>query len=61
MKSAHTHQLEFSKEAILDDYRIAFRSRLTSIIARQEVFLAKLSSVFSATGRKWHRSHSPMP
>jgi 2-oxoisovalerate dehydrogenase E1 component len=41
MKPERTHQPEFTKDVILGDYRIAFRSRLTSILARQEVFSGK--------------------
>jgi len=35
------HQSGFNREIILQDYRIIHRSRLTSIIARQEVFSGK--------------------
>jgi 2-oxoisovalerate dehydrogenase E1 component len=41
MKPAQTHQPEHDKEVIFEDYRISYRSRLTSIIARQEVFAGK--------------------
>ncbi len=41
MNPAQTHQSDFSKDEILQDYRIAYRSRLTSMIARQEVFSGK--------------------
>ena len=40
-KSVQNHQSVFSREVILNDYRIVHRSRLTSIIARQEVFSGK--------------------
>jgi 2-oxoisovalerate dehydrogenase E1 component len=35
------HHPVFAKAIILEDYRIAYRSRLTSVIARQEVFAGK--------------------
>src|SRR5512136_3100071 len=35
------HPRGFDGERVLEDYRIAYRSRLTSIIARQEVFSGK--------------------
>src|SRR5512136_375221 len=38
---AQNHHSVFSKDVILEDYRIAHRSRTTSIIARQEVFSGK--------------------
>ncbi|MBN1570942.1 MAG: transketolase [Acidobacteria bacterium] len=41
MKSKQKYPLDLSKDVILEDYRMAFRSRLTSIIARQEVFSGK--------------------
>ena len=41
MKPAETQQPDLDKTLILEDYRIAFRSRLTSMIARQEVFSGK--------------------
>jgi 2-oxoisovalerate dehydrogenase E1 component len=41
MKPVETPQPNLDISAILEDYRIAFRSRLTSILARQEVFSGK--------------------
>ncbi len=38
---AQNHKSVFSKDIILEDYRIVHRSRMTSIIARQEVFSGK--------------------
>jgi pyruvate/2-oxoglutarate/acetoin dehydrogenase E1 component/TPP-dependent pyruvate/acetoin dehydrogenase alpha subunit len=35
------HKVDFDSDMVLEDYRIAYRSRLTSIIARQEVFSGK--------------------
>jgi 2-oxoisovalerate dehydrogenase E1 component len=40
-KTVQNHPLALNRELILDDYRIVHRSRLTSIIARQEVFAGK--------------------
>ena len=40
-KTAQSHRFVFSKDMILEDYRIAHRSRLASIIGRQEVFSGK--------------------
>jgi 2-oxoisovalerate dehydrogenase E1 component len=40
-KAAPNHHSMFSRDIIIQDYRIAYRSRLTSIIARQEVFSGK--------------------
>jgi pyruvate/2-oxoglutarate/acetoin dehydrogenase E1 component/TPP-dependent pyruvate/acetoin dehydrogenase alpha subunit len=40
-QTAKNHPPHFNREIILEDYRIAHRSRLTSIIARQEVFSGK--------------------
>ena len=40
-KTPPQRELIFSKSAILDDYAIAHRSRVASIIARQEVFAGK--------------------
>lgn len=40
-KAAHNPRPVFNREMVLQDYRIAYRSRLTSIIARQEVFSGK--------------------
>jgi 2-oxoisovalerate dehydrogenase E1 component len=40
-QTAKNHPPRFNREIILEDYRIAHRSRLTSIIARQEVFSGK--------------------
>jgi 2-oxoisovalerate dehydrogenase E1 component len=40
-KKVPNHPLVFDREIILQDYRLAYRSRLTSIIARQEVFSGK--------------------
>lgn len=40
-RQAKSHTHNFNRETILRDYRIAHRSRLTSIIARQEVFSGK--------------------
>ncbi len=40
-KSASGLPPAFDRETVLQDYRIAYRSRLTSIIARQEVFSGK--------------------
>jgi 2-oxoisovalerate dehydrogenase E1 component len=39
--TVRNHHPVFSKAIILEDYRIAYRSRLTSVIARQEVFAGK--------------------
>ncbi len=39
--TAQNHPSVFGKDVILEDYRIAHRSRTTSIIARQEVFSGK--------------------
>jgi 2-oxoisovalerate dehydrogenase E1 component len=39
--SSPDHHSPFDRETILQDYRIAYRSRLTSIIGRQEVFSGK--------------------
>lgn len=41
MRSLEIPQPKLSRDMILNDYRIAFRSRLASIIARQEVFAGK--------------------
>src|SRR3989337_2474576 len=35
------HRIDLNKETILDDYRLVHRSRLASIIGRQEVFSGK--------------------
>jgi 2-oxoisovalerate dehydrogenase E1 component len=40
-KAAPDHPDAFSRDTVIQDYRIAYRSRLTSIIARQEVFSGK--------------------
>jgi 2-oxoisovalerate dehydrogenase E1 component len=39
--SARNHSVDFENDIVLEDYRMAYRSRLTSIIARQEVFSGK--------------------
>jgi pyruvate/2-oxoglutarate/acetoin dehydrogenase E1 component/TPP-dependent pyruvate/acetoin dehydrogenase alpha subunit len=41
MIPAKTRQPDLHKDAAINDYRIAYRSRLTSILARQEVFSGK--------------------
>jgi 2-oxoisovalerate dehydrogenase E1 component len=40
-KSLQHQDFVFSKDIVLEDYRISYRSRLASIIARQEVFSGK--------------------
>jgi 2-oxoisovalerate dehydrogenase E1 component len=40
-KAVPNHHFMFGRDIILQDYRLAYRSRLTSIIARQEVFSGK--------------------
>ncbi len=40
-RTVHTYYYPFNRESILKDYRIVHRSRLTSIIARHEVFAGK--------------------
>jgi pyruvate/2-oxoglutarate/acetoin dehydrogenase E1 component/TPP-dependent pyruvate/acetoin dehydrogenase alpha subunit len=40
-KKGQNHHFVFSKDVILNDYRIAHRSRMASIVARQEVFSGK--------------------
>jgi 2-oxoisovalerate dehydrogenase E1 component len=40
-KAVPNHPFIFDRDIILQDYRLAYRSRLTSIIARQEVFSGK--------------------
>jgi 2-oxoisovalerate dehydrogenase E1 component len=41
MHSPQPHSFPFERNIVLEDYRIAYRSRLTSIVARQEVFSGK--------------------
>src|SRR5690349_19568853 len=38
---AQTPRTQFTRESILDDYRVAFRSRQASLIARREVLTGK--------------------
>jgi 2-oxoisovalerate dehydrogenase E1 component len=40
-KGLQQQDFTFDRDAVLEDYRIAYRSRLASIIARQEVFAGK--------------------
>ena len=40
----------FTRESILDDYRIAFRSRQASLIGRREVLTGKAEEVLPLFG-----------